>query len=116
MPDATRIVILGGGFDGLEVARRLDRAFFRDASVEVSLVDPDNYFLFSPMLPEVAGSTIEPEHVVSPTRAFLRGVVFQEGEIDAVDLDARTVTVVHGATRHMHILPFDHLVFAGRHA
>jgi NADH dehydrogenase len=103
---------LGGGFGGLEVARRLDRAFYRDPGVEMTLVNRDNYFLFSPMLPEVAGSTIEPSHVVSPTRAFLRKVVFQEGEIDAIDRGARTVTVVHGATRHTHILPFDHLVLA----
>ncbi len=112
MPQTTRIVILGGGFGGLEVARHLDRLFRADRDVEITLVNRDNYFLFTPMLPEVAGSSIEAKHVVSALRAFFRGVVFREAEVETIDLDARRVTLVHGSTRHAHVLPFDHLVLA----
>ncbi len=108
----TRIVILGGGFGGLEVARHLDRLFRHDDDVEITLVNRDNYFLFNPMLPEVAGSSIEAKHVVSPLRRFFRKVRFHEAEVERIDLAARTVTVAHGVTRHTHELSFDHLVLA----
>ena len=108
----TKIVILGGGFGGLEVARHLDRLFRRDEDVEITLVNRDNYFQFTPMLPEVAGSAIEAKHVVSPLRAFFRKVAFHEAEVEGIDVAARTVTVAHGVTRHTHELSFDHLVLA----
>jgi NADH dehydrogenase len=108
----TKIVILGGGFGGLEVARHLDRLFRHDEDVEIILVNSDNYFQFNPMLPEVAGSAIEAKHVVSPLRAFFRKVAFHEADVEGIDLAARRVTVAHGVTRHAHELPFDHLVLA----
>ena len=111
-PHSTKVVILGGGFGGLEVARHLDRLFRNDEDVEITLVNRDNYFLFNPMLPEVAGSAIEAKHVVSSLRAFFRKVAFHEAEVEGIDLAARTVTVAHGVTRHTHELPFDHLVLA----
>jgi NADH dehydrogenase len=50
----TRVLILGGGFGGLYVAMELEKTLARDPDVEVTLVNRDNFFLFTPMLHEVA--------------------------------------------------------------
>jgi len=49
-----RILILGGGFGGIEVLRQLQKPFQDDVSVDITLVSRDNFFLFTPMLPEVS--------------------------------------------------------------
>lgn len=46
---ATRVLVLGGGFGGVETARRLERLLGRRDDVEVTLVSRDNFFLFTPM-------------------------------------------------------------------
>jgi NADH dehydrogenase len=57
---------LGGGFGGIEVLRQLQKAFQDDVSVDITLVSRDNYFLFTPMLPEVSSGMIETRHIVTP--------------------------------------------------
>ena len=59
----TTIVIIGGGFAGIETARRLGRLVKDDDAVDVILVSSENYFLFQPLLPEVVASNIEPSHI-----------------------------------------------------
>ncbi len=68
MTTPTRIVILGGGFEGAAVARRLEQLFCHDAAVEITLVDREKFSLFTPLLPEVPSGALEPKHVVSPPR------------------------------------------------
>jgi NADPH-dependent 2,4-dienoyl-CoA reductase/sulfur reductase-like enzyme len=55
-----RIVILGGGFGGVEAARHLDRNVAKRSDIEVTLVSRDNFSLFTPMLHEVAAGDLEP--------------------------------------------------------
>jgi NADH:quinone reductase (non-electrogenic) len=55
--DKTRILILGGGFAGVEAARYLDRTAAKRANVEVTLVSRDNFTLFTPMLHEVVAKS-----------------------------------------------------------
>lgn len=55
----TRIVILGGGFAGLYAALHLEKALARDPGLEVTLVNRENFFLFTPMLHEVAASDVD---------------------------------------------------------
>ena len=55
-----RIVILGGGFGGLYAALYLDRTVARDPGIEVMLIDPQNFAVFTPMLHEVATGTLDP--------------------------------------------------------
>jgi NADH dehydrogenase FAD-containing subunit len=62
----TQIVILGGGFVGVEAARHLDRTAAKCADVEVALVSRDNFTLFTPMLDEVASGDLEPAHICNP--------------------------------------------------
>jgi NADH dehydrogenase len=108
----TRILILGGGFGGVYTALRLERRLPRDGSVEVTLVNRDNFFLFTPMLHEVAASDLDLTHIVSPIRTLLSRTQLFTGDVTAVDLEARRVTVAHGADVHEHALEFDHLVLA----
>ena len=109
----TRIVVLGGGFAGIHAVRELDRTFGRDPSVEVTLVNRENFFLFTPMLHEVAASDLDLTHIVNPIRKLARRCSFFHGECIGIDLDARTVKVAHGANaEHPHTLPYDHLVLA----
>ncbi|HEY4051932.1 MAG TPA: FAD-dependent oxidoreductase [Acidobacteriaceae bacterium] len=72
-----RIVILGGGFAGVETARYLDRTAAKRADVEVTLVSRDNFTLFTPMLDEVAAGDLEPAHICNPLRKLLRHVTVE---------------------------------------
>ncbi len=105
-----RILILGGGFAGLMVAMELEKKLARDPSVEVTLVNRENFFLFTPMLHEVAASDLDLTTIVNPVRKMLRRVHFFAGEVDQIDIDNRSVVVSHGFDHHQHTLEFDFLV------
>lgn len=109
---ARRVLILGGGFGGLYGALRLEKMLAGDADVQVTLVNKENFFLFTPMLHEVAASDLDLTDIVCPVRTLLRRVHFFAGEVEAIDLDAREVTVGHGFRRHTHRLPYDYLAIA----
>jgi len=108
----TRILILGGGFGGLYAALELEKKLARDPDVEVTLVNRENFFLFTPMLHEVAASDLDVTHIVNPVRKLLRRVRFFDGDVEGIDLERRRVVVSHGAEHHHHELEFDHLVIA----
>jgi NADH dehydrogenase len=93
-------------------ALEFERALARGAAVDVTLVNHDNFFLFTPMLHEVAASDLDITNIVSPIRKLLRRVTFFHGEIEAVDLVHQRVGVSHGHEQHCHSLPYDHLVLA----
>jgi NADH dehydrogenase len=104
-----RIVILGGGFAGLTVAMQLEKQLARDP-VEIMLVNRDNFFLFTPMLHEIAASDLDLTTIVNPIRKMLRRVHFFAGEIDQVDLDRKRIVVSHGFDHHQHEFEYDLLV------
>jgi NADH:ubiquinone reductase (H+-translocating) len=108
--DKTRIVILGGGFAGLHAAMHLDDTLARDPDIEVTLVNRENFFLFTPMLHEVAASDLDFTNIVNPVRKLLKRVKFFAGEVEVIDIARRSVTVSHGFDHHHHELPYDHLV------
>jgi NADH dehydrogenase len=108
----TKVLVLGGGFGGVYAALELEKRLGRDPDVEITLVNRDNFFLFTPMLHEVAASDLDLTDIVSPIRRILRHVRFFEGVVERVDLPGRRVTVSHGSVRHTHDLPFDYLVIA----
>ena len=109
---AKRIVILGGGFGGVSVAMHLEKIFAHDEEVEIILISEQNYLLFTPMLPEVPSSSIEAKHIISPIRACIRKVRFQNSEVHSIDLEKQTVTVSHCSGCGRSSLGFDHLVLA----
>jgi NADH dehydrogenase len=124
----TRIVILGGGFAGVACAEELERAFGADASVSITLVSQTNALLFTPMLSEVAASSLEATHISSPLRTSLKRTNIVRGRVTGVDLEARRVLLASdarmptppetddtGAARHealpdAHALQYDQLV------
>ena len=108
--EAKRILILGGGFAGLTVAMELEKKLARNRAVEVTLVNRDNFFLFTPMLHEVAASDLDVTTIVNPVRKVLRHVHFFVGQVEKIDLEKKNVIVSHGFDRHEHALSFDFLV------
>jgi len=108
----SRVVIVGGGFGGVYAALRLEKQLARHPDIEVTLVNRDNFFLFTPMLHEVAASDLDLSNIVSPVRTLLKRVKFFEGDVRAIDVVAKTVTVTHGFDTHAHDLPYDALVLA----
>src|SRR6266545_348102 len=105
-----RVLVLGGGFGGMYTARRLERRLPPDEA-EIVLINPENYMLYTPLLPEAAAGTIEPRHVVVPLRQALRRTRVRVGNVTAVDLDHNTCTYVTagGSERQM---GWDRLVVA----
>jgi NADH dehydrogenase len=104
----TEILILGGGFAGVNAAAGLLKGLRRGHKGCVSLLSRNNYFLFIPMLHEAATGAVEPRHVVQPIRRAFRGkgLSFYKGEVKAIDLEARRVESSIGT------LSYDYLVLA----
>jgi NADH dehydrogenase len=86
-----RVVVIGAGFAGFHAARRLSTTH-RDL-VEVVLVNPTDYFLYLPLLPEVAAGVLDPRRVCVSLAATLPGVRHVLGQVTAIDLAGRRLTV-----------------------
>src|SRR5262245_30933602 len=95
MTEPTRIVILGGGFAGTATALRLEQLFRPNSGVEITLVDSENFSLFTPLLPEVPSGSIEAKHIVSPLRSLLRRTTIRQAEVKSVDVERRVVIAAH---------------------
>ncbi len=104
-----RILILGGGFVGVTAAMELEKRLARDR-VEIKLINRDNFFLFTPMLHEVAASDLDLTTIVNPVRKMLRKVQFFAGEVERIDLAQKQGVVSHGFDHHRHTFEFDYLV------
>src|SRR5213592_3139761 len=111
-PQKNRIVILGGGFGGVYAAIHLEKLMARERTAEICLVSRDNFFLFTPMLHEIAASDLEITNIVNPLRKLLRHVEVIVGDVDQIDLPNHRVLVSHGYRNHSHQLAYDHLVLA----
>ncbi len=114
VPSVTkRIVILGGGFGGMRTAECLEERLRADRSVFITLVSDTNALLFTPMLAEVAGSSLEPSHISAPLRSSLHRTEFIRGSAGAIDIEQRRVILRadHGTDPPREI-QFDHLVLA----
>jgi len=110
-----RILILGGGFAGMTTAECLERELQKDPSVSITLVSETNALLFTPMLAEVAGSSLEPSHISTPLRTTLHRTDFVRGRVTSVDLDNRRVVLdanMGGNESCRSELAYDHLVLA----
>ena len=92
--ERTDIVIVGGGFGAMNAAVALDRRLKRGLKIEVTLISRSNFFLFTPLLAEVASSLVESRHAVSPIRRMLARVRFIEGTVQTVDPVRRRVAFV----------------------
>src|SRR5258706_7750515 len=91
-----RIVILGGGFGGIYAALELEKTLGRDPDIKITLINRDNFFLFTPMLHEVAASDLDITHIVNPVRKLLKRIEFFDGDVQSIDLPNKRVFPSHG--------------------
>ena len=108
-PISMRVVILGGGYAGVNAAQRLDRELEHDATVGIWLVSRTNYLLHTPMLSEVSSGAVRSQHISPALRSFFRRVEVVHGSVEHVDLDRRVVRLAPDARSPHRELPFDHL-------
>ena len=116
---AKHILILGSGFAGIEVVKRVQKKFKNNKNVQITLVSKDNFLLFTPMLPEVASGMIETRHIVTPVREFCGKARFYEASVESIDLDNKQIVITHAIGRQsnpsawdQHVLKYDYLVIA----
>lgn len=105
-----RVVVVGGGFGGLQAARGL-----RDAPVEVVLVDRRNFHLFQPLLYQVATGALSPGEIASPLRGVLkrqRNATVVLAEVTGLDLEGKRVLVTGVAGGRDAAIPYDTLLVA----
>lgn len=94
----TSVVIVGSGFTGFECARQLAKILRKHdesnggSSVDITIISPVDYMLYTPLLPDVAGGLVDARFVTIPLANALRGVKAVRGRVDSVDFDGRTVT------------------------
>ncbi len=105
-----KIVIIGGGFAGVFAAKELRRKMGDDADIE--LINKDNYFVFQPLLPEVAGGGINSSDAITSLRLLLKNVQVRLAEVINVDFDQKVITVLQGTRRMPVEVEYDQLVLA----
>jgi len=114
--EKTRIVILGGGFAGMHTAECLEQQFRTNPNVKLTLISDTNALLFTPMLAEVAGSSLEPTHISTPLRSSLHRAEFIRGQVSRVDLEGRRIFLASDPmapeSSPVREVSYDHLVFA----
>lgn len=118
MSAGARVVIVGGGFAGLAVTHGLERGGKRDG-LEITLINRQNFMLFTPMLPEATAGSIEPQHIMQPLRAELGrdngspgASSFELGDAIGMDFERGTVSVRHPLTHDVRVIEYDELVLA----
>src|SRR2546428_7358079 len=111
-PARHRVVVVGGGFGGLQTVRRLN-----GAAVDVTLVDRQNFHLFQPLAYQVATGALSSAEIATPLRQILRrqqNARVLLAEATGFDLDARTVRLGRLANgEEQRLLEYDTLVVAG---
>ena len=111
----TQVVVVGGGFAGLHALRRLERLLPPDRA-DLVLVTPTDHLVYSPLLPDVTASTLEPRHIAVSLRQVLPRTRLVLGHARSADRLARTVDVAvdeHGGQEGLALtVPWDRLLLA----
>ena len=89
-----RIVIVGGGFGGVAVARHLERLVGQQCGVQITLVSRDNFFVLTPLLFEACSGVLELRHCAQPIRPTLGLTRFIEATVQDVDVERQRVHAV----------------------
>jgi len=111
-PLLRRVLILGGGYAGVGVLRRLQREFEDSVDTSIEIVSEDNFFLSTPLLAEMATGHVEPRHISTPIRTFCRRARYYHASVESIDLDGRSVVVRRAADGKAAEMRYDHLVLA----
>jgi NADH:ubiquinone reductase (H+-translocating) len=108
--DTPHVLILGGGYVGLYTAWGLHRKR-ATTPLKITVVEPQPYMTYQPLLPEVAGGEIEPRIVTVELSRALKGVHLFRGRLQSLDVDARKATL-ESITGAVETMDYDHVVFA----
>ena len=108
----TNILILGGGFGGVNVLKMLQNKFKNYPNVRISIVSKDNYLLYTPMLPQVASGLLQPNDITIPIRKLCKQAEFYKATISSIDLEQQLVTITRTFDGKVHALEYDYLVLA----
>ncbi len=111
-PKMKKILILGGGYAGVGVLNKIQKAFESNVNISIELVSESNFFLHTPMLPEMATGTIEPRHIATPIRRFCKRAQFHQAKVVDIQLDSKQVTIQRMTNKSQRILSYDYLVLA----
>ncbi len=103
-----KIIVVGAGFGGVYTAKYL-RKYLADTA-DIELINANNYFVFQPLLPEVASGTISAQDAVVPLRALAKGVRIRQAEVTSVDTQNKTLRLLQGSRQTSIELPYDQLV------
>ena len=107
-----RILVLGGGFAGVDCTRKLENYFQSNSDIEITLVSDDNFLLFTPMLPQVASGTITPRHIVMPLRGLCKEARIFESAVRDIDPIEKHVTLEGTPEKRGVRIHYDYLVIA----
>ncbi|MBQ0817230.1 MAG: FAD-dependent oxidoreductase [Methyloceanibacter sp.] len=110
MKKKKKVLVLGGGFGGVFAAKTLDK--LGRGQIEVELVNNNNYFVFQPLLPEVAASSINSADAVVPLRQLMSKVQVRQARVMGIDFAKKTATVMQGARMTPVDLEYDEVVLA----
>ena len=108
--DKKKVLVIGGGFGGVFAAKALERQ--GRGKLDVELVNANNYFVFQPLLPEVAASSIHSADAVVPLRQLLRRLQVRQAEVMGIDFEQKKVIVVQGTRLVPVDLHYDEIVIA----
>lgn len=109
----TRILILGGGFAGINAMLTLEKLLAEEPNIEIVLISRENFFLFTPMLSEVAIGVVDPRHIVTPIRELCGKTIFYRAEVTSIDLQHQLVGVRYNNVPGCEeLLSYDHLILA----
>ncbi len=111
-PSLKRILILGGGYGGVGVLKQLQETFQSDPEVSISLVSQDNFFLHTPLLPEMATGMLASRHIATPIRAFCKRARYYQAKVEQIDLNNNKVTITRALDSQKRELEYDFLVIA----
>jgi len=111
-PSIKRILILGGGYAGVGVLKQLQETFQSDTKVSISLVSQDNFFLHTPLLPEMATGMLASRHIATPIRAFCKRARYYQAKVELIDLNNNKVTITRALDNKKRELEYDYLVIA----
>lgn len=104
------VVIVGGGFAGVYCARSLERALGRSKKIRCAIIAQENHMVFQPMLAEVAGGSLAPNHVVNPIRLLCRHTKVLKGTVESIDHANQTLWIDAGPLAGKLRVQYQHLV------
>ncbi|MGI0045758.1 MAG: NAD(P)/FAD-dependent oxidoreductase [Nitrosotalea sp.] len=109
-PRKPKVLILGGGFAGSNVLREIQNRLGTNA--EITLISQANFFLFTPMLPEISSGMLHPSDISTPIRTFCKTANFCHAKVLSIDLEHKEVTVIRIFDQKETTFEYDYLILA----